>query len=167
MRTWKIALMLMLFATAAWAQPNLYGLVGAEHRSGMELESDLLLRAGGGVEWPGVFAQDNVNFVGQYTWIGWGTDEIDNFGRWNFGLKVFLDGYWPDALPWVAGGVEHRGAGFIVGQENVTWFAVGVEPAFMAGWVRMGWEASGFGTDIPEEYRWTLDFVPGSSQTEP
>jgi len=163
-----VALALLTLTTAgAWAQaeeeagPRVFGLVGAEHPFNADLDQDQLLRWGVGVEWPGVMGYEDAWFLGEFQQIGWGDGDVETVNRWNYGVKLYPEGYLGRVEPWIAVGVEHRGGDPIVGQTNYTWFAAGFEPPIPIGWLQLSWQASGWAMDAPNCFRIVVDYVPG------
>lgn len=171
---WCAALALLLMAVPisdAVAQdeeevgPAVFLTVGVENPSGETAsEGDMLLRAGGGLEWPGMFGDPSYWFFMDYNKVGWGDGEVPDVSRWHYGVKTYFPGYLSNLNPYLCLGVEHRGPDFIVNQRNVTWLALGAEPSFAGGWFHFALESSGWMMEDDQAWRLVIDLVPSNLQ---
>jgi hypothetical protein len=161
-RRWLLAMaaMILMMVQTATAGPAVYGLLGVENPPGAKEGGDLLLTAGGGLEWPGVFGSEEWQAVGQYTKVGWGDSDVEEADRWNFGVKLYLTSYWPAARPFVIGGLEQNGPSLIVGQVCETWAGAGVEPAFAHGWLQATVQTTRWAMDEPNRWRFAVALIP-------
>lgn len=159
-----IGLAALLLLAPIWAQagPTAYGVLGVENPAGEvnDGSTDLVARGGVGLEWGGLFGEEDLWIVAQFVRTGWGDPDLDDEGRWNYFGRLYFPSYWDGMAPWVGLGIEHQGNDFMLGQENLSWVGLGVEPSFAGGWVQVSLQGVGVGMEQPTEWRFVLDLVP-------